>query len=100
MKISNSFGTRFRGKLGKQMIASSWRGIPYIREYVKPRNPRTGLQQENRGRFSEAVAAWQRLPLAEQKAYDRKAVRMTGQNLFIRRFLRGRRNGERRTRRP
>jgi len=91
-------GGRLRGQLGKRVIASSWRGIPYLREYVKPRNPRTKRQQKHRGRFGEAVAAWKGLSRTEQRAYDRRAVRMTGLNLFIQEYLKS--GAARRRKRP
>jgi hypothetical protein len=90
MKITNSFGTKFRGALGKDIIASSWRGIRYIRAYTKPRDPKSGRQLERRGTFAEAVHAWQELPPEEQKKYERRARGMSGYNLFISLYVRKR----------
>ncbi len=86
-RISNIFGTTFRGRIGKKMIASSWKGHEYIRTYVKPRNPNTSDQRRARGQFAEAVAAWQDLSKVQHAFYDKIAERMTGFNLFISRYV-------------
>jgi len=36
MRIRNIFGTRFSGTLGKELVASSWKGKDYVRAYVVP----------------------------------------------------------------
>src|SRR3990170_5591156 len=84
MKIRNVFGTRFRGTIGKSLIASSWKGIAYVRAYAVPRNPRTELQQTNRQRFGETREAWRPLTAGEREAHDRAARGMSGWNLFVR----------------
>ncbi|MCK4302742.1 MAG: hypothetical protein KAY24_00715 [Candidatus Eisenbacteria sp.] len=47
------------GQLAKTLVASNWKGIKYMREYVVPANPNTVAQQAQRGVFSAAVHAWQ-----------------------------------------
>lgn len=47
------------GQLAKTLVASSWKGIKYMREYVVPSNPNTAAQQAQRTTFSAAVHAWQ-----------------------------------------
>lgn len=47
------------GQLGKTLVASTWKGIKVMREYVVPANPNTTAQQTQRTLFSSAVHAWQ-----------------------------------------
>ena len=93
MKLLNIFGNRYRGTLGKDLVASSWKGIPYIREYQVPRNPKTELQLEHRALFAEAVELWHALEESERDVYNKAAKRMTGYNLFIRQYIRAARQG-------
>ena len=94
MRIRNVFGTRFSGTLGKELVASSWKGKEYLREYVIPEDPKTVLQLEHRQIWREAVAAWHALPDEERAGYDRNAMGMSGFNAFIGRYVRGRRAGK------
>jgi hypothetical protein len=91
MKVWNIFGSKFRGTLGKELVASSWKGKEYLREYVVPRDPKTILQLEHRQIWREAVAAWHALPDEERRSFDREAKGMTGFNLFVGRYVRRRR---------
>ena len=65
MKLWNKFGTEFRGTLGKDMVASSWKGHDYLRAYVVPHDPKTELQLQHRAIWRQAVAAWHALTDAE-----------------------------------
>lgn len=87
MKLLNIFGNRYKGTLGKDLVASSWKGIPYIREYTIPRDPKTELQLEHRALFAEAVELWHALEESERDVYNRAAERMTGYNLFIKQYI-------------
>ncbi len=87
MKIVNKLGIELHGAVGKELVVSSWKGIPYVRAYVVPRNPRTKGQRRQRGRFSKAVVAWKKLTPAERENYNRAAEHMSGYNLFISQFL-------------
>jgi len=91
MKVWNIFGSKFSGTLGKEIVASSWKGKKYLREYVVPEDPKTVLQLEHRQIWREAVAAWRALPDEERAACDREAKGMTGFNLFVGRYVRRRR---------
>jgi hypothetical protein len=93
MKVRNIFGSRFSGTLGKDLVASSWKGKEYVREYVVPTDPKTVLQLEHRKIWREAVEAWHALPDEERAAWDREAEGITGFNLFVGRYVRGRRRG-------
>jgi len=86
-KISNIFGTKFSGRIGKDMVAASWKGHEYVRTYAKPPNRNTEGQQEARGRFAEAVGAWQELSHIQRLFYGRIAEGMSGFNLYISRHV-------------
>lgn len=58
MAIQNNLKATFYGKVG-QLVGMRWKDITTVRQYVIPKNPRTPLQQANRERFTEAVAAAQ-----------------------------------------
>ena len=86
-KISNIFGTTFKGRIGKKMVAGTWKGHEYIRPYVVPANPNTEAQRAHRELFANAVKAWQGLSGKQQQFYDRIAEGMTGYNLFVKRCI-------------
>lgn len=50
-----SFGAR--GAIGKVMVFFPWKGLDCVREYVIPANPKTTLQNTQRGYLIAAVAA-------------------------------------------
>lgn len=58
---------------------------------MRPRNPKTPLQEGTRKGFQAAVAAWKALPEAEKDAYRKRAARegRTGYHLFLSTFLQG-----------
>ena len=89
MKIRNSFGTRFRGTIAKDMVASTWKGHEYLREYVIPKDPKTELQLERRAVFRDAVAAWHALPQEKKAVHNREAKGMSGFNLFVSKYVTG-----------
>jgi hypothetical protein len=94
VKVSNAFGTTFRGTLAKSMTASDWKGIHYIRKYTVPSNPRTPLQVRHRMIFSNGVDAWRDLFNAQQSFYESLAEGMSGYNLFMKRWLEAHTAGE------
>jgi len=93
MRISNKMGNRYSGTIGKETVASSWKGIHYLREYKVPMDPKTELQLQHRALFARAVEAWKALDPHQKEVYDRTAVGMTGYNLFIRDYIEAGRNG-------
>ncbi len=93
MKISNVMGNRYSGTIGKAVIASSWRGIKYIRAYKVPRDPKTKLQLRHRTLFARAVETWHSLEPRQRELYNRVATRMTGYNLFIKNYIEAAREG-------
>lgn len=64
-------------------------GNQYTKKDTKPYNPRTTLQQANRGKIPAANHAWQALSPATQKNWDKKAIGTgkSGNNLFISNYL-------------
>lgn len=55
-----SFGAR--GQLGKTMVMSKWRGVPYARQHVVPTNPQTTAQQTVRKTFALLREMWKVAP--------------------------------------
>jgi hypothetical protein len=55
-----SFGAK--GQLGKTMVMSKWRGIPYARQHVVPTNPNTTAQQVVRKTFALLREMWKVAP--------------------------------------
>ena len=66
------------------------RTIYFVRmRTYRPSNPRTALQQANRSRFNDAVAAWRDMPPEERKKWNtvaRKKSRI-GRNFFISEYM-------------
>jgi hypothetical protein len=93
MKYRNSLGTKFSGALGKDVVAASWKGQDYFREYAAPANPKSDLQVEHRTIFIQAVEAWKGFSVPQQKFYARIADGMTGYNVYVGRHIRAVRNG-------
>lgn len=78
-----SFGSR--GQIGKSMVFSTWKGIPYARQYVVPANPRTTKQTNNRGIWAMLNSAWLYAPAEIKGAFNAFAVgkALTGRNQFF-----------------
>lgn len=54
MAKQNFLAGGYYGKLG-QTVGQRWKNIRTIRTYVVPHNPRTAVQQANRGKFGDCV---------------------------------------------
>lgn len=78
-----SFGAS--GQIANSMVYSTWKGIPYTRQYAIPANPRTVKQTRNRGVFQMINAAWLFAPAAVQAGFNAFAVGkpLTGRNKFF-----------------
>lgn len=78
-----SFGAS--GQIAKSQVYATWKGIPYVRRYAIPANPRTTKQVGNRGIWSMISQAWLFAPAAIQNAYNAFAVgkALTGRNKFV-----------------
>ncbi len=55
-----SFGAN--GQLAKTSVYASWKGIPYVRRYVVPANPRTSKQMVTRLLFKKLQTMWLLMP--------------------------------------
>lgn len=87
-----------KGSIGNQVYSRNAYG-PYVKARVTPTNPSTARQLDWRGRLSDAIAAWQSLPLDEKQWYqaqaDQRTVHsrigkretITAYNLFVRHYL-------------
>lgn len=55
-----SFGAN--GQLAKTAVYSTWKGIPYVRRYVVPANPKTSRQMVTRLLFKRLQTMWLLMP--------------------------------------
>lgn len=58
------------GQIGKTMVVSKWRGIPYARQHVIPANPKTAAQQAVRTLFAFLREVWKMAPSQNIAAWD------------------------------
>jgi len=73
------------GAIAKTQVYSTWRGIPYARQYVKPSNPNTSGQQATRVVFSFLNSLWKLAPANVQAPWtaNAKGKQFTDRNKFI-----------------
>lgn len=71
-----------RASIGKTVVYSSWKGIPYARRHVVPANPDTADQQAVRGVFKWLMSVWSYMPASVQEAWNAYAEGqpLTGRN--------------------
>jgi len=78
------------GKIADVLVASTWKGIPVMRQYVKPSNPKTDAQMAQRDAMTAVVNAWRNYftATAMRTAWNRMALlladTMSGFNAFTR----------------
>jgi len=78
------------GKIADVLVASTWKGIPVMRQYVKPSNPQTEAQVAQRDAMTACVAAWRNIytATAMRTGWNRLALlladTMSGFNAFVR----------------
>lgn len=78
------------GKIADVLVASTWKGIPVMRQYVKPSNPQTEGQVAQRDCMSACVSAWRNYftNATGRTAWNRLALlladTMSGFNAFVR----------------
>lgn len=65
-----------RGQIAKTIVASTWKGIKTMRQYVVPANPRTTAQVAHRTLFGNVVALWKSFitQAADISAWNRLAL--------------------------
>lgn len=61
---------RAAGQIGSSQVYASWRGVPYVRQYVVPANPRTTGQMGVRNPFRWLQDAYRSMPGALQAVYE------------------------------
>jgi len=73
------------GAIAKTQVYSTWRGLPYARQYVVPANPRTSGQTLTRNVFSFMNAVWKLAPASMQAVWtaNAKGRPYTDRNKFI-----------------
>lgn len=73
------------GAIAKTQVYSTWRGIPYARQYVKPANPNSIAQQATRTVFSFLNSMWKVAPANVQAPWtaNAKGKQFTDRNKFI-----------------
>ena len=77
------------GKLADTLVASTWKGLKTMREYVIPTNPQTADQTTQRNLFTAMVSAWRNYftSTVERSAWNRSALHgpkaMSGFNAFM-----------------
>jgi len=83
-----------RGHIAKSVVYMEWKGLHTVRMWVKPYNPRTPAQIEQRTWFARAVAGWHALTPEMRKKWDEKAKKistalhpLSGFNYFVRKYL-------------
>lgn len=87
--IAPLFGFDAGGQLGKALVYSKWRGIPYTRRYVIPSNPNTTNQATTRSMFRTANSMWLLMPtlgVAPWAAYA-TGKPYTDRNAWVGRFI-------------
>src|SRR4030042_1864815 len=77
------------GQLGKVVVFDYNRSGNYVRDYVKPYDPKSVKQLAHRAIFAAGMEEWSSLPLPPRKAWDDRArkLHMLGMNLYMRSYL-------------
>jgi hypothetical protein len=85
------------GQLGKTIVFSKWKNIPYVRAYVIPKNPRTPQQVANRDRFRWVIQQYHIWAQPNAQLYrdgynwivNRKRLSMPGIAYFVSVYMTG-----------
>lgn len=77
------------GQIGQTQVYSTWKGVPYVRRYVTPANPRSTEQTYTRNAFSWLNSVWKVAPEEFRAAWTlfAKGQPLTDRNAFIQRNL-------------
>lgn len=73
------------GQIAKTMVYSEWKGVPYLRRYVIPANPRSSEQTLTRNLFGWLNNVWRIAPANFVAPWNAAAAGrpLTGRNLLI-----------------
>lgn len=76
-------------RIGGDLILSSRNGVPYVKRYARPKNPKTPGQRRARSALARAVHAWQATDPRTKARWNEAARGKTqsGYTLFIREFI-------------
>lgn len=79
------------GQIARTAVYASWKGIPYVRRYVVPANPRTTRQQVTRLIFKNLQYMWLIAPPGLKEPYEANAAGRpyTGNNKFTSMNIKG-----------
>lgn len=74
-----------RGKIADTQVYSNWRGVPYVRRYVVPGNPKTTAQILTRDIFAAQELRWKQGGPLMRSPWDRFAVgqKFVGRNAYL-----------------
>lgn len=88
VKITNIFGDRYSGQAGKAGVFAVWKGRQYRRMYVIPSNPKTPMQLQVRGFFTNAVVLWHAWSSLKRLVFSYlvSGQVMSGFNLLVSRY--------------
>ena len=77
------------GSIAKTLVASKWKGRPYMRQHVIPANPKSTAQTLTRDAFSFAASVWKIGGPLLRAPWDRFAIGqvLTGRNKFQGNFV-------------
>lgn len=64
------------GKLGDAVVFSKWKGRNYVRQLVKPANPKSGLQTGMRAMFGFLAQRWAILSAPNKASWDALAAQI------------------------
>jgi len=91
------FSMDARGGVGSSIVFGGWKGIPWVREWFKPQNPKTDPQVSVRTIFTQAVERYHTLSdeqkAAWQTAIEQKGYTMSGFNYFVSEYCKSMRDG-------
>lgn len=68
------FSLKASGAVGKTVVFGNWKGIPWLRSYVKPSNPKSAGQTGIRAMFSFLSKAWDTIGSDDQASYADLAI--------------------------
>lgn len=87
-----SFGAS--GQIAKSLVASKWKGRPYMRRHVVPANPNTTAQQSTRNMWSWLNLVWRQAPALMTDPWTLFATGqvMTNRNAFMGQNVKAMRN--------
>ena len=83
------FSMSASGTVGKAITFSSWKGIPYVREYFIPSNPQSTNQTNLRGAWALVVAYWHTTNQGTKDTWNAFAAGTgkSGFNVFVERAI-------------